>query len=1678
MMRFLIQRAALVLAGVVGLLGTRPATANAQKALVYCPVNVDATGCNAIVTALTGPAFPLGVDRGYDGTGGTVDLKAVDLFSYAVFVVPSLADGSASQPYAKLRDPEVVEHLKAALIGRIAMWSGTPDQGATNRAMKDALIQNLAGWAAAAYGTAKGPGLVTLLDASASAVTRYDWVRAIAPLAVTADANLLIYNSVRALNPRATAILTSGAGPIAYTNMATYGFQVPNGAAGVSLDAVGQTGTSVGGQVVLLTMEAGNSTGATVKTDKDDYAPGTTVAITGAGWEPGETVKLVLHHDPTRDADTELTATATSDGKISNTDFAPANYDIDVRFVLTAIGQISGRRAQTTFTDGNPQTLAIGTQSPNPVAAGSVASYTISLVVGGNTTACTISFAAAPTGSPAWPAAPPGGYFSFTPASPITITNADVSVALAVTTSAAMTSALPYQFVVTMTRGANCQGSGDLTATGTLSISPPAVVSTSLSLSAPLPASVSFASSGLVAFSTTLTRTTGGTAVTGAAVDFTVDGSSVGTATTDGSGVATLSTYNPSSLSVGPHTVQASSAAQTIGGTSYASSASGTQTLSVTKANQTITFGALADKTFGDAPFTVSATASSGLPVSFAASGNCSVSGTTVTITGAGSCTVTASQAGNGNYNAAANVPQTFSIAKANQTISFAALPNKNFGDAPFNVTATATSGLTVAFAVGGADNCTILGNQVTLTGAGSCTVTASQAGDANYNAAVSVPQSFTIGKANQTVTFDPLPNKTFGDTPFAVTATASSGLAVTFAVGVTDNCTIAVNTVTITGAGTCTVTASQAGNANYNAAADVPRTFTIDKAAATVTIDAATLSQTYTGAPRIVTATTNPAGLTVVGITYDGSATPPTNAGSYAIVATLTNANYAAPNATGTLNVAKATQTITFGPLGDKTFGDAPFSVSATTTSGLTVAFTATGNCSVVGTQVTITGAGSCEITANQAGDTNYDAAVAVSQSFAIAKFTPTVIATGGTFTYDGLPKPATATVTGVGGALLNSPATTFTYNGSATEPVNAGTYAVIASYAGNANYNTATGTASIKIDPATPTITWTNPADIVYGTLLGATQLNATATGVGGAAVAGSFTYDPPAGTLLGAGANQTLKTDFASTDPNYTNVLGTTVTITVLKFTPTLVATGLSTTYNAQPHPATATITGINGTLLTVPAATFTYAKQPGGVPTATVPVNAGEYAVVASYAGDVNYNPASSTNAAVVVIAKATPAFSNLASPSIVYGTPSQALGGKVAAGSLYPTGDVSITLNGVTQQGSIAAATGLFSTSFTTNLLGVSGSPYPIAYSYAGDENFNAVSPNGAGTLTVTKAPLEIAFTPLSATFGVSADFPPAFTITPTGFVNSETVAVLGGTLAFSPAASTFNASTFAGATMITPSGYTSANYAITFKPGTFTIVDESKPIVTNTLANPVPINVAGTVTANVSDETTGHSNIKSAEYSIDGGTWVAMAGSFNTTFKIDVTGTLPKFTDTGVHVLCVRGTDAANNTSVPECVLLAVYDPNAGFVTGGGWINSPVNACQLNEACKLLSGKANFGFVSKYKKGATTPDGNTEFQFHAGGVNFKSGVYEWLVVAGARAQFKGTGTINGSGNYGFLLSAVDGQINGGGNIDKFRIKIWDKNNGDAIVYDNEIAADETAMPTTTIAGGSINIQAK
>jgi hypothetical protein len=153
---------------------------------------------------------------------------------------------------------------------------------------------------------------------------------------------------------------------------------------------------------------------------------------------------------------------------------------------------------------------------------------------------------------------------------------------------------------------------------------------------------------------------------------------------------------------------------------------------------------------------------------------------------------------------------------------------------------------------------------------------------------------------------------------------------------------------------------------------------------------------------------------------------------------------------------------------------------------------------------------------------------------------------------------------------------------------------------------------------------------------------------------------------------------------------------------------------------------------------------------------------------------------------------------------------------------------------------------------------------------------------------------------------------------------------------------------------------------------------------------------------------------------------------------------------------------------------VVVYDPSAGFITGGGWITVDPQSLTTNLAA---SGRANFGFSSQYKKGATIPTGETEFNFQMGNFNFHSEAYSWLVVSGYKAQYKGTGSVNGVSGYDFTLTAYDGDAPSGGGVDKFRIRIT-RTNGGNVIFDNRMGVSSTDMDTANpeaISGGSIVI---
>ena len=266
--------------------------------------------------------------------------------------------------------------------------------------------------------------------------------------------------------------------------------------------------------------------------------------------------------------------------------------------------------------------------------------------------------------------------------------------------------------------------------------------------------------------------------------------------------------------------------------------------------------------------------------------------------------------------------------------------------------------------------------------------------------------------------------------------------------------------------------------------------------------------------------------------------------------------------------------------------------------------------------------------------------------------------------------------------------------------------------------------------------------------------------------------------------------------------------------------------------------------------------------------------------------------------------------------------------------------------------------------------------------------------------------------------------------------------------------------------------FTDPNYAMwtgVIPSGTQQVIIGLGPVVGSVSVPVDPVQIGSTVavSASFTDPGAGGTNTHSAMWNWDGTT---SAGTVNENTGI-VTGS-HTYSAVGVYDIALTVTDSNSVSGTGQPASVVVYDPSGSFVTGGGWINSPVGAYRVDTS---LIGKATFGFVSKYKKGATVPTGETEFQFKIANLNFHSDSYQWLVVAGIKAQYKGVGTINGAGNCGFILTAIDGQIKGGGGTDKFRIKIWDKNNNDNIIYDNQINVPDDADPTTVIGGGSIII---
>jgi hypothetical protein len=365
--------------------------------------------------------------------------------------------------------------------------------------------------------------------------------------------------------------------------------------------------------------------------------------------------------------------------------------------------------------------------------------------------------------------------------------------------------------------------------------------------------------------------------------------------------------------------------------------------------------------------------------------------------------------------------------------------------------------------------------------------------------------------------------------------------------------------------------------------------------------------------------------------------------------------------------------------------------------------------------------------------------------------------------------------------------------------------------------------------------------------------------------------------------------------------------------------------------------------------------------------------------------------------------------------------------------------------------------------------GLAGScPADQVISAEGTTTSNAptVSDN-AGNISAAANTFEVKIDKTPPTISVSATTEPGGAAYTSGTWTNQKVVVhftcadTGSGVASCPADQTFDT---AGTFSSTAQTATDTAGNISAASGTISVkIDRSNPTVafSSSASDPVAKDTSKLLPVTASD--TGGSGIISVTYTTESGSTLSSPTMTGVTFTSAIAD---------VYQVCAIAHDTAGNSSAQACIYVPVYDPSAGFVTGGGWIDSPPAACTLTALCSDATGKANFGFVSKYLKGASTPTGNTEFNFSAGRFNFSSTSYQVLVVQGSSlAQFRGVGTINGSGAYNFSLTAYDGGSTGDG----FRIKITDQSGN--IVYDNKRGSsdDLTVANTQTLGGGSIVI---
>ena len=594
--------------------------------------------------------------------------------------------------------------------------------------------------------------------------------------------------------------------------------------------------------------------------------------------------------------------------------------------------------------------------------------------------------------------------------------------------------------------------------------------------------------------------------------------------------------------------------------------------------------------------------------------------------TDAGTYYVTAHYAGDANHTASDGAAVAITINKASSTTT-------TVGAGPFTYTgSTQVGGSGAVTGVGGlstgASSLTYTGDQID---AGTCYVTAHYAGDANHLPSDGAPVPILINQASSTTT------ATGGAFTYDG-ATHGGGSAVVSGAGVVTGSAVLSYAGDQVDAGSYTVTAAYAGDANHIGSSSTA-TITIGKAASSVTATGASFTydgDTHTGGSAIVSGAGIVTGSAVLSYTGDQI-----DAGSYTVNAAYAgDANHIGNSGSATITIGKASSTTTTGGAGPFGYDGSTHTGGSGTVSG---AGTLTGSAtlSYTGDQID---AGTYYVTAHYAGDANHTGSDGAAVAITINKASSTTTTVGaGPFTYTGMRQVGgSGTVTGAGGLSASATSVTYSANSDGTgvaDQTDAGAYYVTAYYAGDANHTASDGSAvAITINKASSTTT-TVGAPVTYN---GSAQVGGSGTVIGADGLSTSATSVTYSANNDGTGvADQTdagayYVTAHYAGDANHTASDGAAVAITINKASSTTTTVGAAVHLHRQPQVGgSGTVIGAGG--LNTSATSVTYSANSDGTGVADQ-TDAGAYYVTAYYAGDANHL-ASDGSALAITICKA-------------------------------------------------------------------------------------------------------------------------------------------------------------------------------------------------------------------------------------------------------------------------------------------------------------------------------------------------------------------------------------------------------------------------------------------------------